>query len=68
VLSFLSNGSAVSRTTLRSGALYRESELEQFLYRSLRPDFRQTSLFGRLATIELLLKETDTSVEQWHIN
>ena len=68
VLSFLSDGSAVSRTTLRSGALYRESELEEFLSRSLRPDFRQTSLFGRLATIELLLKETDTSVEQWHIN
>jgi hypothetical protein len=45
--------------SMRSGALYEPRALEAFVARSEAPDFTGWSMLGRIATVELTLREVD---------
>jgi len=64
VLRSLAGGGDPASATLRSASLFDPRALGDFLSRAANPGFSEASLFGRLVTVELGLRETDAALER----
>ena len=63
VLRLLAGGDGTPSATLRSASLFDPRALDDFFLRAAAPGFSETSLFGRLITVELGLRETDAALD-----
>jgi hypothetical protein len=50
-------------SNMRSAPLFNPKQLDEFLLQALEPCFPDTALFGRVLTVELALRATDSTLE-----
>jgi hypothetical protein len=59
-----SSENASSNGLIRSAALYNGQRLQSFLSQAPQPNFRELALLGRILTVELALRATDSYIDE----